>query len=146
MQIRETVGRTTFESYFKFAVVRNPWDWQLSLYTYMLKDKNHFQHELISSFSSFDEYLEWRVSEDLHSQIEYLVDENGTMLVDQILRQESLATDFAQLANHLQIKTDLPHVNKSKPDGYKSWYSCFGKTLVAKHFADDIAKFNYSFD
>jgi len=34
-----------FENYFKFELCRNPWGWQVSLYFYMLKNKNHRQHE-----------------------------------------------------------------------------------------------------
>ncbi len=47
----------TYRSYFSFAFVRNPWDWQVSLYNYMLKNRNHHQHELVENLGSFGEYI-----------------------------------------------------------------------------------------
>ncbi len=36
-KVRETLGKDQFESLFRFAVVRNPWDMELSWYTYNVK-------------------------------------------------------------------------------------------------------------
>lgn len=49
MAIKEQLPENMFNGYFKFAFVRNPWDWQVSLYHFMLRDKEHSQHDLIKS-------------------------------------------------------------------------------------------------
>ena len=53
-QIRERLPEKVFNNYYKFGFVRDPWDWQASLYKYALKNKNHKQHELISEMASFE--------------------------------------------------------------------------------------------
>lgn len=54
LKIMDKVGYYVWNNFFKFGFVRNPWDWQVSLYHYMLQDKNHHQHELIKKMESFD--------------------------------------------------------------------------------------------
>src|SRR5688572_2096530 len=39
--------KVKFDSYFKFGFVRDPWDLQVSLYTFMLQLKKHHQHRLV---------------------------------------------------------------------------------------------------
>src|ERR1700758_1505800 len=57
-ELRDKLPANVFNSYFKFGFVRNPWDWQVSLYTYMLKAKDHRDHTFIKSLKNFDEYIE----------------------------------------------------------------------------------------
>ncbi len=39
-ELKYKLPANIYDSYFKFGFVRNPWDWQVSLYTYMLKNEN----------------------------------------------------------------------------------------------------------
>src|SRR4051812_8912952 len=64
-EIQEMISPGQFEEYFKFSFVRNPWDWQVSLYHFMLQDKTHRQHKLIRKMKNFDEYLNWRINKEL---------------------------------------------------------------------------------
>jgi hypothetical protein len=145
-EIREVLGEKIFRDYYKFAVVRNPWDWQLSLYTFMRKDRLHFQHDISMSFRSFDEYLQWRVNCDLNLQVDYLTDLDGSILVDDLLRFERLSEDFSRLSKRLGITAKMFHENRSKDSGYQSSYSEFGRKLVERHFAEDIERFGYTFE
>jgi hypothetical protein len=35
--IREFVGESRWEKYYKFAIVRNPWEWEVSLWAYIVR-------------------------------------------------------------------------------------------------------------
>ena len=62
-EVIKKLGKETFDLNFSFAIVRNPSDWQVSLYHFMRKDPKHHQHELAKRFKNFENYLEWRCNE-----------------------------------------------------------------------------------
>jgi hypothetical protein len=145
LSIRSSIGSRLFDSYYKFAVVRNPWDWQLSLYTYAIKDRYHHHHKLTVKLGSFDDYLKWRLNEDLHTQSSFVCNELGKVIVDRILRFETIEEDFSLLCKHLGINTQLSHDNPSKLPGYREYYSESGRKLIAAAFQEDIDRFGYEF-
>jgi hypothetical protein len=136
-----------FDSMYKFAFVRNPWDWQVSLYHYILQDPKHHQNALLKSLGSFGQYLEWRVTDGLELQKSYLTDETGRFLVNFVGRYERLADDFQHVCRVLNLKgIGLPHINASSHRDYRTYYNARGRKLVEEHFQDDIATFGYTFD
>mgnify|MGYP001073672496 CR=1 FL=1 len=144
--IREELPPKVYDRFYKFAFVRNPWDWQVSLYYFMLQNTWHFQHKLVGSVSGFDEYMEWRVTEDKHLQKDFVTDENGIQIVDFVGRYERLSKDFLHVCRALNIRASLPHVNKSSHGDYRSYYNDRTKRMVEEHFGEDIEFFGYTFD
>ena len=142
--VRELVPEDIFNNYYKFTFVRNPWDWQVSLYHYMLQTKTHFQHDLIKNMS-FEEYLDWRVNHDLKLQRARIVDEKGETLVDFIGRFENLETDFKEVCELISIGMRLRHKNRSKHGSYREYYNDRTYQLVKEAFAKDITLFDYEF-
>ena len=72
IELKKILPENIFNNYYKFAFVRNPWDWQVSLYHFMLQQKAHFQHEFIRELKSFEEYINWRINKDLNLQSEFI--------------------------------------------------------------------------
>jgi hypothetical protein len=143
-EIRDWLGEDAYGSLFKFAFVRNPWDWQVSLYHFIQQNKLNHQRRLVSSMS-FDEYIDWRVTEDRHLQSEYLCDRHGEVLVDFVGRYERLPEDFATVTSRLGLQASLPHVNATDHRDYRSYYTDLTRALVADAFAEDIERFGYTF-
>jgi len=143
-ELKEKIPEEIFRDYFKFGFVRNPWDWQVSLYTYMLKNKNHFQHKLIKKMN-FEEYIQWRVDKDLRFQKDFFFDVKGNKLVDFIGKFENLNNDFKIICVKIGVDATLPHLNKSRTDpDYLSYYSQETIDLVYDAFKDDIKTFKYN--
>jgi len=44
---KKILQENVWNDFFKFCFVRNPWDRQVSLYYFMLKNKNHHQHQIM---------------------------------------------------------------------------------------------------
>lgn len=144
-ELVEILGKRKFNSYFSFAFVRNPWDWQVSLYKYMIKKTDHAQHDLVKSFKDFDEYIKWRCNEEVRFQKDFIYSEKGEQLVDFVGRFESLDRDFKKICSRIGIDTFLPKMNVSNKIPYQDFYNNETKELVEKTFHPDIELFNYSF-
>jgi len=142
-----------FTSFFKFGFVRNPWDWQVSMYYFILRENTYAKHELVKGLRGFEEYVEWVVStSDPYPkgtpklQSEMLTDAQDNLLVDFVGRYETLTQDFRQLCQRLKIEASLPHLNATVHRDYRTYYNEHTKQLVATHFQADVELFGYTFD
>lgn len=142
--LKKELAPKYFDNYFKFSFVRNPWDWQVSLYHYMREQKDHRQHQLVMS-QTFEEYIHWRVENDLKLQKQFMYDDKGNCLVDFIGKMETINEDFKKITDRIGINAVLPHSNKSKHKHYQELYNAETKALVAKYFYEDIELFGYDF-
>lgn len=134
-----------FEEYYKFGFVRNPWDWQVSLYSYTVKNPRHYQHKLIAGMKDFDEYLEWRLNEDLFLQKQWFFDKEGNFLMDFVGKMENLNQDFAHICQNINIQAELPHINQSRKDNkIHKFYTQKTIDLVYEAFKEDVVAFNYT--
>ncbi len=143
----------TFNNCFKFAFVRNPWDWQVSMYHFILKEPESTPHNLVKSFGSFDAYIEAVVSTDFRFpkgttkfQHEMIVDKDGNLLMDFLGHYENLAEDVAYVCQKIGVNEKLPHLNQSQHKDYRDYYTDRTRELIAEHYAKDISLFGYDFD
>jgi hypothetical protein len=145
-EAEEALPRKVFNNFFKFTFARNPWDWQVSLYHYMLQQPSHFQHDVITRIKNFDDYIKWRVNEDKHLQKEFVVDKDGNVIVDFIGKIENIEQDFQHICKKLGIESTLLHKNKSFHKDYRSYYNDKTVAMIEEHFKEDIEFFDYTFD
>ncbi len=157
-ELKTELPENIFNNFFKFAFVRNPWDWQVSMFFYVVQwkerdwsyfigrqfDYNH-RHNLFMAMKSFDSFIEWVVKEDKQLQKDFVTDENGNLIVDFIGKYENLKKDFQKVRDTLGINATLPHLVKSDHKNYKSYYNNKTKKLIEEHFKEDIEFFNYSY-
>lgn len=144
-EIINEIGTEEFKSFFSFAIVRNPWDWQVSLYNYMLRNTNHFQHELIKELNGFDEYIRWRCRGNASLQKDFIYSENNELLVDFLGKFEQINKDFQKICSQIGVSATLPKINVSNTIPYQEYYNDKTKELVRKTFEPDISLFEYKF-
>jgi Sulfotransferase family len=158
-EIIAKVGRDAFDSCFSFGIVRNPWDWQVSLYRFALERVLDMpllaararrlgrERKIYSRFESFEDYIHWRCTEDVELQKDFLFSEGGEQLVDFVGRFEKLDDDFRTICDRIGIPATLPRLNESsKGTAYQDYYTPETIELVRRTFAPDIELFGYEFD
>lgn len=143
----------TFNQFYKFAFVRNPWEWQVSMYHFLLKETSNPRYKQVKAMAGFEEYLEWIIATKkpypkgaTKLQSEMITDEEGKVLVDFVGHYETLADDFNQVCRQLKIEAKLPHINQSNHRDYRSYYNDRTQQLVANYFQADIELFGYQFE
>lgn len=144
-QIRNVMPQDIFEQSFRFAFVRNPWDWHVSMYSYATQTKGHPRHEEILAFGSFDNYIRYRCDEGVSLQSSFVFDSSGKKIVNYVGRFENLSADFEQICRDLSIDAKLPHKNASKrKKDWRAYYTDETYDLVRKAYDRDITAFGYA--
>lgn len=152
---KELLPEEFFNGLFKFAVVRNPWDLQVSSYHHIRRERPH----LMQHIETFDQFMRWKldperpyqyhVDTSIQFQLDYLIDLQGSILVDFIGRHENLQEDFATITQRIGVNgLSLPHKRKAtdRKQDYRSYYSDELAALVGDHFKRDVEGLGYSFD
>lgn len=145
-------------SYFKFSIVRNPWDRLVSAYHFLQKgganqqDKDWFNRQL-GDYPTFESFVYgWLTIKNARSwyhfrpQVDFLLDSSGKVSLDFIGHFENLQADFDYIAKRLGKDVILTNSNKSKHVDYRSYYDQGMRDIVAQVYAWDIALLGYTFD
>ena len=150
-QVREEVGSDVFSAYYKFAFVRNPWDRIVSQFAYMQQRPDLMDFLGMTSGIEFKAYLELiRRKEHVQwmPQVRFLLDQDGSLLVDRIGSLESFNEDCAQIFSALGLPPDrLPgHAKRSKRQEFRAYFSDDEAIeAVADIFSEDISFLGYKF-
>jgi hypothetical protein len=155
---RVIFGRRTFNQYFKFAFVRNPWDRLYSAYRYLKSggwnetDKQWAETHL-GAFRDFNHFVkQWLTPEAINSHIHFwpqyrfLCDSRGRLLVDYLGYFETLQSDVEKISARLDIDASLARHNASPGRDYRTVYDDVARNIVAQVYADDIELLGYDFD
>ncbi len=140
------VSAADFARYFKFAVVRNPWARAVSEYKFAYQPRgiafDIFLNEVIGKGRGVVE------QRHVDPQKRFVCGEDGALLVDRVLRYESLADEFPAVSHTIFGRVEaLPVINAGRDRAdYRSFYSHAGRRFIAESYRDDIETFGYEFD
>ena len=146
-QIQVEVGVETFQQYFKFALVRDPWDKAVSQYRYMAKREDLREYLGMKPRDCFKRYLEL-IPKKTHVQWEpqtrFVFDDAGNSLVDYIGRFESFAESVGVVMDRIGLRVStIPHANKSRRNPIQDEYDSESMEMVGALYAEDVKAFGY---
>jgi hypothetical protein len=148
-QIRSEVGPEIFASYYKFSLVRNPWDRAVSQFASMAGREDLREFIGMKKDDSFKTYLSLigrRRHVQWEPQVSFLHDSAGDSLVDYVGRFETFGASACHVlkAIGLEAKT-IPHTQKSERGAYAAYYDDESREMIADMYKRDIQAFGYSF-
>lgn len=136
--------------YFKFCVVRNPWDRYVSMYhwgmTYgkpladtfddyihrLINGKNFKSHKAHPNFSRL--------------QIEWAMDLDGHIDCDYFGRFEDMETSCNFIFDKLKLNEKMIHIHGTQHKHYSAYYTPELRDKVHEYALLDIEHFNYKFE
>jgi hypothetical protein len=135
--VKQRIPDEIWNDYFKFCVVRNPWDLTLSHYYYRTRGK--------SSFESYIRKGNFRNNYHMYTDVE------GNLILDKVLIFESLEDDLDKVLGYLSIpfvgSLDVKAKATSRKDRrpYQEIYSKEQRQIIEKEFQNEIKMHDYSF-
>lgn len=151
---KEMLPEPVYRGLFKCAIVRNPWDLQVSSWHHIRREKP----EVLADVRDFGDFLrlkfdperpyDYMLDTSAELQHEYIVDLQGRVIVDFIGRYERLAQDFDTICQRIGIRTpDLPHLRRAcEREDYRRYYDDRLAEMVAQHYRRDLDLLGYRFD
>lgn len=153
--------KLSLEKFFKFTIVRNPWDRLVSDYFHYKEQPLVRRGNVISARDvavqrymprSFEEFVEnnyYPISKfkpgRLRPQLDYLT-LNGVVDMNFIARFENLEQDFKYIVEMVEKHgAKLPKIRASRHRHYTEYYNEKTKALVAETYKEDISYFGYKF-
>lgn len=143
-----------FDQYFKFSIVRNPYEKMVSNY-FMFSKKNRVrQHQIELLFGKpaesigFNQFVKLSKSIKNHhweQHSQYLPVDGEKLLIDKTLHVENLSIEWQKIKNFSGIKDDIVHLNKTEHLTYKQYYDTESIRRVSNMFQDDINLLEYSY-
>jgi Sulfotransferase family len=140
--IRQQIGRDTWDSYFKFTVIRDPFDKMVSGYFFSEKPQGSEQ-QLVDGFR------DWvRNGGEIIDRHTYTI--GGDICMDYFIRYEALEQGIQHVCNELSIPfsaDQLPQLKtgfRQREVPLSAFYDAHTRTLVEAKFAFELEQFGYN--
>jgi len=152
------------KSYYKFTIVRNPWDRVVSCYEFAKMEKSywhskddhtkHPDYDLCHSltFKECVRLLKEKPENFTHpgwkNQYPYIVNDEDKVMVDSVLKMENLNYEINGLFKKLNIdyEVKIPKTNTSTRGNYVGYYDKESIEIIKDIYQKDINLFNYEFE
>lgn len=149
------VNSNPLDHFYKFTVVRNPWDRFVSYYLTYVEEQNEENFKdfallagTLQDSSSPKSYLKESVSLNLLSQSCLMFNKFTSFKdFDKVLKFENLDQDFKELCDDLDLDHEpLPHLAQSSGEHYSHYYNEETKNIIADAWSEDVVNFGYEYE
>lgn len=161
LKILKAIGEKRWKEYYKFSVVRNPFDRCVSAFFWIKKNKGfglkdkEFQKNVLkacqfSEFSDFiksHEFIEITKQNFLAPASNQISDMNMNFIIDDIAKLENLYNDLEKnklFSNTKLLKSRYDNSSK-RSKNYRIYYDKLAKDIVAETYKNDLDLFDYKF-
>jgi len=145
-EAQQALGEKVWNSYFKFAFVRNPFDRFISYSFFRNKHSELFRKSKLAKMKL--SFQDKSVLKDalFQPQFKFIENENGKSMLDFVGQYENLQEDFNFIAERIGIPSaKLKSLNNTNHQNYRQYYDEELKELVGNYYQRDIEFFDYSF-
>ena len=145
-ELRPHLDAAKFDSFFKFAFVRNPFDRFVSYCAFMTRERGEFKKDPQSVMSHILTAPQPRAHILFQPQSKFITGADGKPLTDYIGRFEEMQASFDEICDRIGIPhTRLEKTNESSRSDYRQYYDERLKQGVAKLYAQDLDLLGYDF-
>ncbi|MBC2595616.1 sulfotransferase family 2 domain-containing protein [Ruficoccus amylovorans] len=131
----------------KFAVVRNPYSRALSTYRHFKQNTDLDGFKRFWAEASAYAGQDHNILAHLRTQKRFLIDINGHLAIEEILRFESLEQDYTQFREKHQLQGKaLKHIGAGGKINLQDFYDTEAQALIKTLFAEDFEQFGYQAD
>lgn len=145
--LRERIGNEKYDSYYKFAFVRDPWSRILSSYYWrQTLPKKRPVLPFVEFIENVERVVDGRLfyrqefGDHFIPQVEYTSD------VDDVFRFEDFENGVRAIASRLGVPIRKIPAKKTKHyDNYREFYNDYTRQIIARIYRDEIEAFGYRF-
>lgn len=148
-EIKMLVGDDIWENYFKFCVIRNPFDKVVSWWWFQLSENQRNEY----AFKDFNDikanFKDWLLSTETFPHDDHIYKINNVICVDSFINYENLIHDTELVSQKLNIIFDITKLKRYK-SGYRKkdthfseYYDNETATVVKNKFSWEISTFGY---
>ena len=145
-QISPHLEPIIWENYFKFAIVRNPFDRFISICFFLNRKNPLFIETPLQWMKSAIKAPQFRERVLVKPQYLQLMDAQGDIIMDYVGRYEHLQSSVDEICNRLRVKAvPLEIRNASEHKQYREYYDDELKSSVEMVYQEDLKRFNYAY-
>ena len=150
-EVAPRIDQDTWDSYFKFAFVRNPFERFVSAYLFLFRNalpaERRDPKRIAEGMKIALNRPQFRQRVLIVPQSQLLTDANDNVPLDHVGRHERLQADFNEIARRLRLPpTPLAKRNATRHAHYAHYYDSELKEMVAALYDQDLTAFRYRFE
>jgi len=146
MQLRPHLPIETWDTYFKFGFVRNPFDRFVSTCFFLNRQNPDFENNARTFMKRALRADRFRQRILVRPQAEQLTDDRGAIALDFVGRYEDLQCSFDMISERLKLPTtDLSLKNASERASFEKYYDDELVETIGNYYGKDLRMFGYEF-
>ena len=143
-QVRPFLVPESWEAFFRFCTVRNPYDRFVSYCYFMNRENGRMEKDPLGTMKHIIEDAEDAKQVLFRPQSEFVTDEEGRLMVDYVGKFEALQHHFNRICHRVRLPhIQLQRVNVSDSAPRRLCYDQELKEMVQTVYRQDFALFDY---